>query len=358
MDAAMTVLSPLDGDMLTGRDGMTRDGRLYVPVRVSAPPGRKITVNGAEAAYCGGEYRAEAELGGYRNEITVADADRGAVQSLAVYRLKRFEGKYRLSLDDNIWFLRDIAANAGRYRSLFDNPYLGFFRQVHETFGTKIHINVYYQTDGFDLTRMPDKYRGEWRDNAGWLRLSFHALADEPEKPYMRSGYDEMRGDCEKVMEQVRRFAGEELTGPVTTLHWGEATDGGCRALRDCGFGCLVGDFNVDCDLPPVSYDLDVEKRRHINRRTVWKDERRDIVFFRSAIIVDCHSLAGIRPFLDGFKARPERSAFVDLLIHEQYFYPGYAAYQPNYRQKVLEAVKWADDNGYAPAFLSECVFD
>ena len=43
--------------------------------------------------------------------------------------------------------------------------------------------------------------------------------------------------------------------------------------------------------------------------------------------------------------------------VHEQYFYPFYPAYQPDYRQKVLTAVKWAADNGYSPAFLEECVF-
>ena len=49
---------------------------------------------------------------------------------------------------------------------------------------------------------------------------------------------------------------------------------------------------------------------------------------------------------------------FMDLMIHEQYFYPFYRNYQPDYRQKVLTAVKWASDNGYEPAFLSECIFE
>jgi len=48
----------------------------------------------------------------------------------------------------------------------------------------------------------------------------------------------------------------------------------------------------------------------------------------------------------------------MDLMIHEQYFYPSYRNYQPDYRQKVLSAVKWASDNGYKPAFLSECIFE
>ena len=38
-------------------------------------------------------------------------------------------------------------------------------------------------------------------------------------------------------------------------------------------------------------------------------------------------------------------------------FIPSYFNYQPDFREKVMTAVKWAADNGYKPAFLSECVF-
>jgi hypothetical protein len=51
-------------------------------------------------------------------------------------------------------------------------------------------------------------------------------------------------------------------------------------------------------------------------------------------------------------------SAYVDLLLHEQYFYPFYSSYQPDYRQKALTSVKWAVNNGYKPAFLEDCVFE
>ena len=51
------------------------------------------------------------------------------------------------------------------------------------------------------------------------------------------------------------------------------------------------------------------------------------------------------------------KGAYIDLLIHEQYFYPFYSNYQPDYKEKVLTAVKWAADKGYEPAFLGDCVF-
>lgn len=49
---------------------------------------------------------------------------------------------------------------------------------------------------------------------------------------------------------------------------------------------------------------------------------------------------------------------YVDYLIHEQYFYPDYTAYQPDYFEKIEAAVMWAKEHGYEPAFLDECIFE
>ena len=354
----LSILSPLDGDMLHESDGTVSEGILYVRVVVSAPPGLKIAINGIRALYGNETYGAEVPLRSYRTVIEAREESMEQGASIAVYWLRQYTGKYRLSLDDNIWFLQDIASQAQLYKSIFENPYLEFLRQVHCEYGTKVHVNVFFQTEGFSLRQMPGKYRGEWQDNSDWLRLSFHALQNEPDRPYRNADYEQVKRDCEMVQEQVRRFAGDALLAPVTTLHWGEAGPEGCRALRDCGYLCLVGYFNVDDDLPPVSYYLDADKRRHLKRRSVWKDNEADIVFVRSAIVIDRHRREGICPYLDAFRNDPQRSGFADLLVHEQYFHPHYAAYQPDYRLKVLAAVQWANQEGYKPAFLSECLFD
>ena len=357
MEKVIKLVCPIDGDMLNEYDGIVANRCLLTKVKILAPSNCSIKVNGIVAKYIGEMFIVDIPLKDYRNVIEVVEANTGYRQSITVFWLKNYTNKYRLSLDDTIWFLKDITFNVNMYKSIFENPYLSFLKQVHDTYGTKIHINIYYQTEGFNLSQMTDKYKNEWKENAGWLRLSFHALQNEPDNPYINADYTEMKRDCEFVMEQVRRFAGEELTGSVTTLHWGEATVDGCRALRDTGFTGQVGDFNVDNDLAPVSYYLDVEKRRHMNKRFIWKDNQEDIIFVRSSIIIDCHKVEEIVPFLDAIKKDPHRSGYIDLLIHEQYFYPFYIAYQADYRQKVITSVQWAVDNGYQSAFLSECIF-
>jgi hypothetical protein len=350
-------LSPIDGDMLNEYDGTVSDGNLIINVKIAAPSGSRIKVNGVKAKYIDGIFQADAILKNYENVIGIAEGKKGYKESIKVFRLKNYTGKYRFSFDDNIWFLKDISNNADRYKSIFENPYLGFLKQVHDPYGTKIHLNLYYQTDGFNLSQMTEKYKNEWRANAEWLGLSFHALANDPDRPYINAGYDQVKKDCALVKEQIRRFAGEEVMGPETTLHWGEATVEGCRALRDSGYTALAGYFNVDDSKAPVSYYLNEEQRRHLKNRFIWRDNKEGIIFARIALVVNTVKLEEILPYLDNVK-KTLNPHYIDLMIHEQYFYPHYVAYQPDWREKVMTAVKWAVDNGYKPGFLKECVFD
>ena len=356
MENKIKFLSPIDGDMLSAYDGNVSDGGILTEVKLSGSPDLKLKVNGITAKYSAGTFTAAIQLKDYKNTIEAVDSVSGEKAGIVVYWLKNVVDHYRLSLDDNIWFLKDINANAGKYRSIFENPYLGMLKQVHDTFGTKIHINLFYQTEGFNLSQMTDKYKGEWKDNAGWLRLSFHALQEFPDRPYLTAGYDQVKRDCILVKDQIRRFAGEELMGPVTTLHWGAANVEGCRALKDQGYNALAGYFNAEGP-DTVSYYLNDEKRLNVNNRFIWKDNKEEIILSRMALVINTVKLEEIVPYLESLRSSGHRPPYVDLMIHEQYFYPSYFNYQPDFRDKVMTAVKWAADKGYKPAFLSECVF-
>ncbi|WP_431215467.1 hypothetical protein ACQ86N_12665 [Puia sp. P3] len=353
----MEIVFPIDGDMLHARDGAVEDGRLRVQVVVNAEAGSSVRIGGVRALEEEGCYLAGVVLSGYDNTILVRNETTGEEKRVRVYWLPNFANGYRLSIDDNIWFLRDIHENEKVYNSIFDNSYLAFLRGVHDVYGTKIHINLFYETDGFNLSQLTDRFAAEWKAQSSWLRLSFHALGEFPDKPYQQADYVTVKRDGQLVMNEIRRFAGPQLMGPVTTLHWGEATIEGSRALRDLGYKGQLGYFNVDDELPAVSYYLDVQQRRHIKKRFVWKDNQEDIVFIRSSIVIDKTGLADIRPHLDAYREKGGLPPYVDLLVHEQYYYPFYFNYQPDFRERILTAVGWAANNGYEPRFLEECIF-
>jgi len=349
---------PVDGDVLCAHDVYEKCGKLYTTITVDAEEKQTILINGTAAAADKNIYTAEVEISPGENIIRAENPDKNREDSarVKIYYLPDYAGKYRVSLDDCVWFLRDIAEND--YSSIFENEYLAFLKDVHDTYDTKIHANLYLEddVDGESiLDKVSDKYKDEWLGVRDWLRLSFHARANTPHRPYRGVGYNQMFADATSVKDQINRFAGKELTGPTTTLHWGEATVEGSRALRDAGYTIQVGDFNCDNGLVPVSYYLGLNQRRNLNRRYIWRDNKEGITFVRCAIILDTHKQEDIPAFLDEIYSDPHRNPYIDLLIHEQYFYPKFAPYyQENYRDKVLTAVKWAVSKGYEPAFLEE----
>jgi hypothetical protein len=362
MESTLKFISPIDGDMLHAGDGITTEESLQIQVKVSAPEGSHIIINDTVAVYENGCFVAEIRLDQYENTITASDESTGTKQTIKVYWLKNFAGKYRLSIDDNIWFLRDIQDNIETYNSLFDNPYLGFLKEVNDQYGTKVHLNLFYQTDGifqkddFNLSRFTDKFKPEWKANAHWLTLSFHAFGEFPDQPYMKATYNETKEDCDVVIDEIKRFAGDEVMTNVTTIHWGEATREASRVLRDAGYTGQLGYFNIDDDQYPASYYLSEDERRHIKKRFVWKDHSENITFIKTSIVIDLKKCEEIVPHLDSYIRNSNKPPYLDMLVHEQYFYPFYFNYQPDYREKILTAVKWAHDNGYEPAKLGDCI--
>jgi len=355
-EATIHCISPIDGDILHAHDGTVTGESLQTTITVKAPENHKIFINGIKASSNKDVYAATVPLNGLINTIEIRDRTSGDRKDIKIYWLSQLAGKYRLSIDDAVWFLKDIHQHAASYHSIFDSPFLGFLKQLHDSYGTKVHINLFYETEGFDLSQMTDKYKAEWQANAAWLRLSFHAKAEFPDNPYRNAGYQQVKQECGAVMREIKRFAGDELNDMVTTLHWGETPVEVSRALRDIGYTAQLCDFNVDNDLAPCSYYLTVPQRRHMQKRFVWRDNEENITFIKSSIIIDTKKISEIVPYLEQYEKENRKPPYVDLLVHEQYFYDYYNNYQPDYRDKVETAVKWAVANGYTPASIHECL--
>jgi len=262
--------------------------------------------------------------------------------------------RYRFSTDDNIWFLRDIARNAGRYRSIFQNPHLALWREMHEKYGAKVHFNIYYESAGFDLSQMPAKFRSEWQRNAGWIRLTFHARANDPAKPYLQASPEQMRADYLLVTREIERFAGKELLSPVTTLHWAAANRGAARALREEGVKVLLGVDAFRDDLLYNGYYLSIPQFHALLGRDYWKDTAEDILFLHHDIVLNHVPPDKVAAFLDRVASDPHESEVMELIIHEQYFYPEYRGYEPDFQQRVERALEWVTRRGYKPVFFGE----
>ncbi len=345
------ITSPWDGDVLNRHDGEETEQGLTIEIAGTAPPDQEVLVAGQTARREGDSFHATVTLSAPENFIT-AECPAGSDQIQLLYDRNSYK-RFRFSVDDNVLFLRDLAHDPPN--SLFDHWYLAFWREMHERFGAKIHLNIYHQAPGFILPDMHDRWRGEWQDNAGWLHLSFHALQNEPAYIYRNATARRISRDFEWVMDEIYRFAGTEVTGDTTTVHWAEATPEACQALYERGIRKLIALPRVDDEGEPrTSYHLDREQALHLLSRDAWKDTQTGIIFVTCDEVVNSHSLEDVPKVLDGQEESPHTCELMELLIHEQYFREELPNYQPDVKDKVIAALEWVTERGYEPCFWCE----
>lgn len=350
----LAITFPLEGDILNRCDGLESPEALHITVRGKAPAGTEVHVNGQAAAREGDTFSCDVALAARRNTIL---ADSGAAHAgIDVFWNRGSRKRYRFSVDDNICFLKDLGMNPDAYPSLFAHEYLRFWQSMHQRYGTKVHLNIYYQTDGFDLSQMPGRWREEWRANADWLHLSFHALQDKPDRPYRNAGYAQMAHDHDLVRGHIRRFAGDDTLSPTTTIHWAECPKDAALALRDRGIEQLVGLFQVQGYEGPCTtgYYLSREQSAHCDSRGAWFDPETGLTFIRCTSVVNALEVERIESYLNERTATRPTAEMVELLIHEQYFRKELALYQPTVLDKVETALRWVTQRGYEPVFWSD----
>jgi hypothetical protein len=174
--------------------------------------------------------------------------------------------------------LRDVAQK--KYASLFDCFYLELLRDLHRKYDVKFTVNIYYTTgDDFTLAQFPDRYRSEWRDNADWMKLAFHAHANDPDRPYQNAQPEKLIADLDLVAAEIHRFAGEETYAPPTVIHWGMTRHTAFKPLFDRGVRALSGYFSRGNDGFDVNYLWDEARSEYMSRHDAWKDFESGIVF-------------------------------------------------------------------------------
>ena len=253
--------------------------------------------------------------------------------------------RFCFTVDDNIRCLRHLTEQ--RPASMFDLPYFGFYRRLHEKYGLKVQLNLFYEEGDFNLSLVTDAYRDEWEANADWLKLSFHSKSEWPARPYEFSGYDEVFADCSAVNREILRFAGEKSLAKTTTVHYCRNTADGLRALRDCGVEGLLGLFGTE-ESPRTSYEVTEEHLPAIRRS--------ETVVFREiamgsldVILNECRpdvAHARVEALLDRENAH--------IMTHEQHYYPDRSGHSYEFEPKTEDAVALLCENGFAPAFFEE----
>jgi len=233
-------------------------------------------------------------------------------------------------------------------KSIFDHPYLAMYKRLHEKFGLKVQLNLFYRMKDFDLSGMSAAYYSEWKENSDWLKLSFHSELENA-YPYKESGYDEVYGDCNKVHNEIKRFASPAALAKTTTIHCCLATEDGLRAMEDNRVSGLLGLFGNN-ENPRTSYGIYESGAARIRNGEILQKGK--ISFASIDIVLNCFSKDEI---LSQLERMTEREG-IRVMIHEQYFYADYKNYQPDFEQKISSAFDFLTSHGYHSSFFEDII--
>ena len=248
------------------------------------------------------------------------------------------------TVDDNIRVLKELTEKPAD--SIFAHPYLAMYQRLHEKFNLKVQLNLFYEMPGFDLPMMTDRYKSEFRENAHWLKLSFHSKWENV-KPYEFSGYDEVYTDGKAVNDQIIRFAGENTLGKTTTIHYCRTTEDGLRAMKDLNTQGLLGLFGTE-----------QEKRTSYSVPESYGDAIRagEVIEYRGVKIASIDMVINTvkeEQLLSELEILRDHNQ-IRVMIHEQYFYEDYPAYQENFERKLETVFSFLEANGHESCFFEE----
>lgn len=298
-------------------------------------------------------------------------------------------------IDDVIWVFRDLTRQ--RPASAFDNPFLKMLKDTHDKYDIKVQLNVFYQTDvfygndKFNLSEMTDAYKAEFEAASDWLKFAFHARQEFPDYPYINASYDHVYEDFKAIEKEVLRFAGEKSFSKATTPHWRPISKEACLALRDCGMKLLsatYGDrteYNGDASSLPYGHAArlmcnkkpetgifirkthDVAISKSLCGYNHITEEQREATLYNLDVIVDeetglkfkdlgniaCVDHVSAEEFTE-IANKVIGAEFLCCDTHEQYFYPDYFNYQPDFPEKIMNVGKVLHEAGYEFMFSQD----
>ena len=340
---------------------------LMLPVEGIADAPGVVTVNGKVAERSGrkfyttillpqrGECKIEARYAGDLGE---------SASSIIVYYDRNSFKRFNFYIDDHSFIFTEIARQ--KPRSLFDHFYLKRLRFIAKTYGAKFTLNIFYRNDHdpdkFTLDQFPDTYIDEFRANSDWLRLSFHAYSEFPDRPYQNSLPETLCKHYDLVRAEILRFAGEETLIPPVCIHWAMIQPDSFPVLKERGMQLFCGLFmgaatyvgEIPQNVCDIGYFQSEVNSDYLRTDSVLYDPSRKVSFLIDHVTCNLSSAAEITEALEKATANTRGCDLIGLTTHEQYSFPHYFNYQADHLDRVELAVKLVTDRGYQGAFFAE----
>ena len=383
------------GAVLNHNHGKESEKALTVNIQGISSFGFPVYVNGIKADMDGQRFEVELDLTQKINTVCASTTTPYGTysQELTLVWDKKSFLRCNCYIDDHSFFFTDLAKE--RPKSAFDHFYLKGLKNIHDKYGLKVTLNLFYHNDhfDFDLKDMPDIWKSEFIDNSDWMKFSFHSYSEFPDRPYLETTREEFARDWDLVQNEIYRFAGEECYIPPVVIHWGnihpvaaqEYIARGCRCYTTSMRARVMGgpsladrqkggnmtriqersasgaDKTCATDALQMHYGF-ADEANYLKKHGLYYDAGLGLFFFgRPGKLGGCccnlvplkDIPARCQSMVDG--AKDSGCNIVNVGSHEQYTFPYYANYLPDHMQRIEEAARCTlEVGGCKPVFFSE----
>ena len=350
-----------DGEILNCHHGVESADGLKIRIEGIAPPQESVTVNGVPAIRHDRNFFADITLDKKINRITVVSDGYFGEKTLKITLVwdKNSFKRYCFFVDDCSFFLRKLTLD--RPKSIFDEMFLGGLKKIHDKYGTKFLLNLFFHDDhhDFSISDMPEDYKDEFQANRDWMRLSFHARSEFPDRPYQHANAAKLAADFDEVYNEVCRFAGKECFMAPLVIHWGMTNPENFGVLKARGVrslaGCFLGGIarigeKHSIQVTDIGYHYEKDMACGACDKHLFYDRFHDLYLFDNTACCNHDNQEVLEAKISAI-APPQHT--ITLMTHEQYTYPDYFNYIPDHLDRVETACRLATEYGFKPVWYS-----
>ena len=137
-----------------------------------------------------------------------------------------------ISFDDVEYCFRNLT-DAASYSSLFDEPFFGWLKELHDLYGAKFSLYSYVDI----LQAVADTYQKEFFAASDWLKIGLHA---DNSATYGNWDYDSAKLAWNTYADAVFRITGTyESLDRMPRLHYYAGSEEALRGMQDAHMGAL-----------------------------------------------------------------------------------------------------------------------
>lgn len=184
------------------------------------------------------------------------------------------------SIDDTIDIFYNLTMNENVYKSIFEEPTLNYLKYLHNKYGAKFTLYVFYEKDDFNLEKCPSKYLNEFEQNNNWLRFGFHGKND-----YSDYSIDDIEDDYYMVNDALTKIVGKDSISDVIRLPFFHATRENVQKIINSKYPvkALLGADTIN----RADYYLNDEENKQLFELDTYYDEKDNITIYNTDIRVE-----------------------------------------------------------------------